>query len=206
MVERLKTLMIAALLIALAGSIALAATGGEAEVRINARQLEDGRVEFALQQRVDGEWGERQFPRSRYFSADAAVGRWLNSTPLTVTVEEPKLRTVGNGHVTIRKGNVTSDWIGYPEFNFTLTNHHSSDLIYFEVRFTFSNNAGDSAGRGGTWQWNTDLPTGQSRSYTMDDNAGLRGATRFTVTLVRAVWDNDQQWCSDDNRWSCGDY
>lgn len=88
MVERLKTLMIAALLTALAGSIALAATGGEAEVRINARQLEDGRVEFALQQRVDGEWGERQLPRSRYFPADAAVGRWLNSTPLTVTAAE----------------------------------------------------------------------------------------------------------------------
>ena len=86
MVERLKTLMIAALLAALAGSIALAATGGEAEVRINARQLEDGRVEFALQQRVDGEWGERQLPSSRYFPADAGHNRWLNSTPLTVSV------------------------------------------------------------------------------------------------------------------------
>ena len=86
MVERLKTLMIAALLTALAGSIALAATGGEAEVRINARQLEDGRVEFALQQRVDGEWGERQLPRSRYFPADVGHNRWLNSTPMTVSV------------------------------------------------------------------------------------------------------------------------
>ena len=46
--ERLKTLTILALLAAMAGGIALAATGGEAEVRINARQLEDGRVEFAL--------------------------------------------------------------------------------------------------------------------------------------------------------------
>ena len=84
--ERLKTLMIAALLAALAGSIALAATGGEAEVRINARQLEDGRVEFALQQRVDGGWGERQLPRSRYFPANAGHNRWLNSTPMTVSV------------------------------------------------------------------------------------------------------------------------
>lgn len=48
--ERLKTAAIAALL------VALAATGSKAEVRINARQLEDGRVEFALQQRVSGEW------------------------------------------------------------------------------------------------------------------------------------------------------
>ena len=86
MMERLKTMAILALLAALAGSIALAATGGEAEVRITARQLEDGRVEFALQQRVDGEWGERVLPRSRYFPADATVNRWLNSTPLTVSV------------------------------------------------------------------------------------------------------------------------
>lgn len=86
MMARLKTMAILALLAALAGSIALAATGGEAEVRITARQLEDGRVEFALQQRADGRWGERVLPRSRYFPADATVNRWLNSTPLTVSV------------------------------------------------------------------------------------------------------------------------
>ena len=84
--ERLKTMAILALLAALAGSIALAATGGEAEVRISARQLEDGRVEFGLQQRVDGRWGERVLPRGRYFPADAAVNRWLNSTPMTMSV------------------------------------------------------------------------------------------------------------------------
>ena len=86
--ERLKTLTILALLAAMAGGIALAATDGEAEVRITARQLEDGRVEFALQQRVGGEWGERILPRGRYFPTGATVGRWLNSTPLTVTAAE----------------------------------------------------------------------------------------------------------------------
>lgn len=83
--ERLKTTAIVALLFALAGSIALAATGGTAEVRITVRQIDDGRVEFALQQRTDGEWGERILPRSRYFPTNATVGRWLNSTPMTVT-------------------------------------------------------------------------------------------------------------------------
>lgn len=97
--ERLKTMVIAALLVALAGSIALAATGGEAEVRINARQLEDGRVEFALQQRVDGEWGERILPRSRYFPADATVGRWLNSTPMTVTAAASEAPAPQTGYV-----------------------------------------------------------------------------------------------------------
>lgn len=98
--ERLKTMAILALLAALAGSIALAATGSEAEVRISARQLEDGRVEFALQQRVDGEWGERTLPSSRYFPADVGHNRWLNSTSMTVSVsvageltEEPTVST-----------------------------------------------------------------------------------------------------------------
>ena len=86
--ERLKTMAILALLVALAGSIALAAADGEAEVRISARQLEDGRVEFGLQQRVDGRWGERVLPRSRYFPADATINRWLNSTPMAVSVAD----------------------------------------------------------------------------------------------------------------------
>lgn len=84
--ERLKTIVILALLAALAGSIALAATGGEAEVRISARQRADGRVEFALQQRVDGEWGNRILPNKRFFPASVGHTRWLDSTPMTVSV------------------------------------------------------------------------------------------------------------------------
>ena len=58
----------------------------QAEVRITAQRLEDSRTEFALQQRgSDGQWGERLLPRSRYFPARASAGRWLNSTPLTLT-------------------------------------------------------------------------------------------------------------------------
>ena len=89
--ERLKTGIILLLLAALAGSVAWAATGGEAEVRITARRLEDGRTEFALQQRVDGEWGERIAPTQRFFPAAVDHGRWLNSSPITVTTasEEP---------------------------------------------------------------------------------------------------------------------
>ena len=71
----------------LAGGLMYAANH-TAEVRISARQLDDGRVEFALQQRVDGEWGERILPPSRYFPANVGHSRWLNSTPLTVTLPE----------------------------------------------------------------------------------------------------------------------
>ena len=62
-----------------------------AEVRITAQRLANGRIEFALQEReADGEWGERLLPRARFFPATATVGRWLSSTPLTVSLPEPE--------------------------------------------------------------------------------------------------------------------
>ena len=79
--ERLKTMAIMALLAALAASIALATTGGEAEVRINARQLEDGRVEFGVEHD-----GDRLLPARRYFPASVDHARWLRSSPVTVDV------------------------------------------------------------------------------------------------------------------------
>ena len=60
-----------------------------AEVRITAQRVADGRTEFALQQReADDEWSERLLTRARFFPATATVGRWLSSTPLTVSLPE----------------------------------------------------------------------------------------------------------------------
>ena len=75
--------------ITLAGLSALAqtahASAGEIEVRVAAQRLADGRTEFALQERREGEeWGERRLPRSRFLPAGASVGRWLASSPLAV--------------------------------------------------------------------------------------------------------------------------
>ena len=54
---------------------------GGAEIgRINARLLEDGRIEFAFTP-TDG---ERITPRARYFPANARVDRWLRSTEITI--------------------------------------------------------------------------------------------------------------------------
>lgn len=59
--------------------------GEDVTVRIVARRRSGGSVEFGLQQRAaDGSWGERLLPARRFFPADAAVGRWLTSTPQTV--------------------------------------------------------------------------------------------------------------------------
>jgi hypothetical protein len=60
---------------------------GEPEVRIVARKLRNGKIEFGLQQRRSGDtWGETRLPRARLFPADAPTGRWLVSSPVTLTV------------------------------------------------------------------------------------------------------------------------
>ena len=78
-------LALAGLVAAVLAAGAASALGQEAsETRISARRLADGRIEFALQvQNAGGGWGERVLPTSRYFPANAAVGRWLNSSPVS---------------------------------------------------------------------------------------------------------------------------
>ena len=54
------------------------------QVRIAARMLDGGNMEFALQQRRGGTWGIRQLPARRFMPADATPRRWLTSSPLPV--------------------------------------------------------------------------------------------------------------------------
>ena len=66
-------------------------TGGEFEVRITAQRLQDGRTEFALQQREDGVWGDRIAPRARFFPVEPPLDRWLSSTPVTISASTPSM-------------------------------------------------------------------------------------------------------------------
>lgn len=80
---------LAAAIVGVLGTLGVQAItrSGEIEVRINAQRESDGDVIFALQQRdASGSWGERQMPRAHRLPA-AFVGRWANSTPVTVTWE-----------------------------------------------------------------------------------------------------------------------
>ena len=53
------------------------------ELRVAARRVVDGRVEFALQRRSeDGSWGARLLPRRRFLPAVTAAARWLSSSPV----------------------------------------------------------------------------------------------------------------------------
>lgn len=90
----LARLFVALLVVGLVGSATAAAAthttdadgSSEVTVRIAARRLADGRIEFALQQRqADGNWGERLLPARRFFPAGAAPGEWLVSSPVTVS-------------------------------------------------------------------------------------------------------------------------
>ncbi len=94
MLKRTRIFAALALLIVFAGGIAVGVTGlsgslaqdasNDAEVRIAARKLDDGRVEFGLQQRTGSEWSERVLPDIRRLPANARVDRWLVSSPVTL--------------------------------------------------------------------------------------------------------------------------
>lgn len=53
-------------------------------VRIVARRMTDDRVEFGLQQRDNGSWGNRDLPQRRFFPPTASVDRWLGSSTLNL--------------------------------------------------------------------------------------------------------------------------
>lgn len=101
--------IVAALALAALAAGAVYAATNTAEVRITARQAEDGRIEFAFQQRVDGEWGERILPASRFFPANVGHNRWLNSSPLTITTEPEQSVVQRNGYTPQRVGEGRND-------------------------------------------------------------------------------------------------
>lgn len=59
------------------------------EVRINAKRLDNGVVEFGLQQWDGSAWGERLLPSQRFFSPGTEVDRWLSSSPVELAVAVP---------------------------------------------------------------------------------------------------------------------
>ena len=77
--------VLATALLGIAGGV-IAQTVATSEIRIVARRLDDGRTEFALQQRDGDEWGERILPTRRYFPADPGHSRWLHSSEIPITV------------------------------------------------------------------------------------------------------------------------
>jgi len=107
-----RSLFAAAIAVAFAAGLAVAqfAFDGadahrdpEAEIRVQARVLENGRFEVAVQQRgPGGEWGERQLPELRILDPAAPAGRWFNSSPLPAVPDDaaqPLFCVIGHGHL-----------------------------------------------------------------------------------------------------------
>ena len=68
-------------------------------VRIVARKLSDGRVEFGLRKVLsDGTLSGNLLPRARMFPTTAGVGSWLQSTPISVTTTQPSSTTTTTHH------------------------------------------------------------------------------------------------------------
>ena len=90
-----RAVLLIALVAAIIGGVATygvsSLTGtAKTEVRITAQRLDDGRVEFALQQREDdGTWSDRLLPARRFFPRTGFVNRWANSTPLEIDSRIP---------------------------------------------------------------------------------------------------------------------
>ena len=97
---------------------------GGAEIgRINARQAEDGRIEFAFTP-TDG---ERIAPQARYFPADARSNRWLRSTEIAIGPPEDEAHgyttvIAGTFHTcAIRTSGELECWGGYEHYGQTDT-------------------------------------------------------------------------------------
>ena len=100
------------------GDTAVEATS---DMRIAARNMLDGRVEFTIQQRAaDASWGERLLPRARFLAADVEVGRWLYSSAVGVTVGDDSLdlriaaRRLADGRVefAVQRRAADGNWSG----------------------------------------------------------------------------------------------
>lgn len=67
-------------------SLSDGAASTDPDVRIVARKLANGKIEFGLQQQAGSSWGDPLLPTRRNFPTTAPLDRWLQSSPLSLTV------------------------------------------------------------------------------------------------------------------------
>ena len=203
---RLAVLAVVAVagLIAVLGVTAIPASGAghEAEVRISARLLADGRTEAGLQQReADGGWSERLFPRARFFPA--VVGRWLSSTPLTVRA--PGAGDDAAGIDVLIAVQRLAD--GRTEFGLQQREADGEwgERLVPPLRFV------PATAAVGRWLWSTSLtvsvPEPEAPPYTAEEGVGVASDRTVLVAVYNATegasWINSRYWLSgrDLDRW-----
>ena len=90
----MKNVTIAVLVIALAVTVVTLIARAQSssvdfEVRISARERDDGRIEVALQQRAGEQWQDRILPLARLIPSERERDAWYNTTPVVFQVAVP---------------------------------------------------------------------------------------------------------------------
>ena len=191
------------------------AASGDVEVRIVARKLTDGRIEFGLQQRdSDDTWGDRRLPRVRFFPTTAAVGRWLASSALDLPAGEVRIvaRRIDGGRVEfgLQQRQADNSWgeRQLPRVRFfppttaagrwlassalTLTGSRATGSVAAVTVGAFHTCAvrtdGTVACWGANWEGQTDVPAGRFSAVT----AGARHSCGLRIDGTITCWgDND---------------
>lgn len=158
----MKRHLLVVVILALVGVVVPAVSVGTQEpdvtVRIVARQLADGRVEFGLrQQQPDGSYGSEILPRVRFFPADATVDRWLRSSPVYLTssgVAQPAPSTTTTA---APRGMHTVDqyWSQDGDTFYLVIGGISPSHTYCEVHLTLDNRR--------TGEWTNELPASRTQ-------------------------------------------
>ena len=86
----------------------------DAIIRISARRLADGRIEFALQRRTGSGWSERVLPARRFFPT-SSQGRWLNSSVVTIAARLSCVELADRLYGAVRAGRSDARQAGVPE-------------------------------------------------------------------------------------------
>lgn len=179
----------------------LSTSTGETEVRISARQLEDGRIEFALQQKgSDQDWGGRLLPRPRLFPAVVEHGKWLNSGPLTLRLEPPSERVTQDGSadefrflveiISLRAIESSGGTIGY---SVVLRNNTDQPIRSIRVGVQAKNNAGVASACNEDYTYICDP---LSSSYVSDYAVNRTIVSGRTITLTRP---SVRGWSANDD-------
>ena len=133
------------------------------EIRVQARALEDGRVEVAVQQRgSNGEWGARRLPERRFVPSDAPTNRWLSSSALGSAAAAP----------------IAAPVAGKPLH--CLIGHGHADDYFWAIARSYSERAGRELGL--NLRWETHLRGAEQAAAIRTCSAD--GATVIAATLA----------------------
>ena len=176
----------------------------EAALRIAARLVDDGRLEFGIQVRDDtivggdSEWSEVLLPRARYMPADARVGAWLTSSQ--VDPHDAKSYYINN----IPRVELLSTTVKDCGYNdcmvFLLRNNHNLKVTDVMVKIYPRDRWGDQVNRcghyGQSWTWWRLNGQPNGNTFTVqNDEACLRGlGPKSSGELVLVMFSDGSTW------------